>query len=202
MFTVKTVVERAIHKNRETILERSIREANEVIDLINQKMQLETELDLQIYYKKNKEFLYSNMNKLKRRFYHYRDANNFPRVTVCILYNQAENIACRGLSICSFMDAPVKEDGRDRSEDRAIIAYKEKESSEFIVRMKEYPNVIQNEPPIFVPTTSQILLMKVTNSNPELNSALLSFDFKSEYNASLTQFELKLFKDKPVNETT
>lgn len=54
------------------------------------------------------------------RYYFIKDQEGKPVVTVCdIVYN---DILCRGISICSFRDAPRKKTGKRIALDRAIAA--------------------------------------------------------------------------------
>lgn len=151
---------------------KNVRDNIQIITLLDQINSLTEQLDLQTIYKKNKEFLYNNCNKIKRRFYYFRDENNFPRVTVCVLYNIETQTACRGLSLCSFDDSPVKAEGRDIAEGRAINAYVTMEDSEKIVQYHQ---------------TNEII-----NSITETKE-LIPFIYKSQYNMELTKFEKRLF---------
>jgi hypothetical protein len=153
-------------KQEPTLVNQAFQKFNEATELLNANTtieQLETKLEEQIIFKHNKEFLYTNCNRIKRRFYHYRDKNKHPRITVCILYDLKEGIACRGLSLCSFVDPTNKENGRDRAEDRAIQAYESMEDSERIVE------------------------------SVELFKKEIEEDYKSAYDVKLTAFEKRLF---------
>lgn len=150
---------------------KNVRDNIQVITLLDQINSLTEQLELQTIYKKNKEFLYNNCNKLKRRFYYFRDENNFPRVTVCVLYNIEAKVVCRGLSLCSFDDSPVKAEGRDIAEGRAINAY---------VTMEDSEKIIQSQ-------TNEIIDSLVATTE------LIPFRYKSQYDMELTKFEKRLF---------
>ena len=151
---------------------------SEIIELYNILVQTGDQLENQIKYKKNKEFLYNNSNNIKRRFYHYRDEHKHPRITVCILLDKM-GVYSRGISICSFLDQPVKSDGRDRAEDRAIIALKTHNNSGSISRIEaeDVASMIPN----FLEEMDQI---------KKIYSREI---FKSWYNVIPTKFELRLF---------
>ena len=159
MYTVKTV-KKVIGINRFP-----------VIDIIQS---LEKDLEEQIQFKKNKEFLY--MNQIKRRFYYYRDKYHHPRITVCTIQDPKTKIYCRGFSLCSFTDIIDKEFGRDLTEDRAIKALKLQKNSDKITTFKA----------------------------DEITMAVKTFDieneweFKSMYNVQLTEFENKLFSPREI----
>lgn len=137
-----------------------------------------SEVELQRKYKKNKEFLLQNSNNIKRRFYHCRDIENHPKVTVCVLYDLKLNIFCRGISICNYLESPRKEFGRDSAEDRAILAYKTKKSD------------LSIRPEVQDYLDSFIELLDIQEQEQEL----YEFSNKSEYNITPTKFEKKLFK--------
>lgn len=137
---------------------------------------LEIVLAEQILYKRNKEFLYTNCNTIKRRFYHYRDKNKHPRITVCVLHDLKNDIYCRGISLCSFKDQPVKEDGRDRAEDRAIQAFKNERTLERITRQEAIA-----------------LSLSIPNFAKEISA-----NYKTEFDVEPTKFELRLFNGPEV----
>ncbi len=153
----------------ESNLVESVEFNQQVLGLIDYVLNLKSMVADQIRYKKNKEFLYNNFRRIKRKFYHYRDSSYLPRVTVCLLYDMETKVACRGISLCSFSDIPVKEDGRDISEDRAIKAYKSMMNSDKIVKSEA---------------------LKVINALIEKD--VVPFEFKSCYNVNLMEFEKKL----------
>jgi hypothetical protein len=147
-----------LHKQRKSATDEALEQIEQISEAINRSFEknkqsfqiinmnkiineLEQDVETQIGYKKNKEFLYANCHKLKRRFYHFRDENKHPRITVCVLYNSTTGISSRGISVCSHMDQTVKEDGRDRAEDRAIKAYRAGKSSERFKR-NELKNIL------------------------------------------------------------
>jgi len=148
---------------------------SEIIELYNILDQTGDQLENQIRYKKNKEFLYNNSNNIKRRFYHYRDKNKHPKITVCILQDKFGDYS-RGVSLCSFKDQPIKEDGRDRAEDRAIRALKTKTSTEHVAR-KEADELIGSFPEFL---------------------ADIHIHEKSAYQVKPTKFELRLFNPPEV----
>lgn len=180
MFTYTTKKIKYFKPQDEGILETAYTKFNEskvlfdtakIIDL------LENRLDEQILYTHNKEYLYTNCNRIKRRFYHYRDENKHPRITICVLYDIKDQIACRGISMCSLIEQPIKEDGRDRAENRAIAAYKTQLSSEPIIKFEA---------------------AQVSECSPEFNEEVKE-EFKSAYNVNLTEFEKRLFQIKGDN---
>ena len=63
----------------------------------------------------------------KTKYYYYRDDDNRPVITVCLL--QANGDTARGWTLCSELDNPCKKTGRKISRDRAIHAMKTKENS-------------------------------------------------------------------------
>lgn len=104
-------------------------------------------IDNQTQYKRNKLFIHRN--NIYRTFYYFRDENNYPIVTICLLYFPKENILCRGLSICSPRDSVSKEEGRDISEDRAIKAFREEKNIDLIRRksiIKLLKDIIDRNP--------------------------------------------------------
>ena len=57
---------------------------------------------------------------MKEIYYHKRDDEGKPRVTICLLKDEQTNeIIAKGISICSFCDNPHKENGRERAKKRA-----------------------------------------------------------------------------------
>ena len=180
MFKTTTVTFKPVRQEPINLLEKAyikIDEVNELFKLINTINQVDLQLENQIQYKKNKEFLYTNCNTIKRRFYHYRDINKHPRITVCILQTPSK-IYSRGISLCSFLDQPVKAEGRDRAENRAITALKGCETSDRISRF-EARDLIEYFPEF----------MKEIKE-----------EFKSAYNVQPTTFELRLFNPLEVKE--
>ncbi len=145
--------------------------SEEAIELLKAMNQTDSNLEDQIKFKKNKEFLYSNCNTIKRRFYHYRDANKHPRITICVLYDIKSNKYSRGISLCSFLDQPIKAYGRDNAEDRAIKALRSQKSSCPITR---------READILISLSTEFL------------ADILVYE-KSSYNIQPTKFELRLF---------
>lgn len=141
-------------------------------ELVISCLKLKNDVELQKRYKKNKEFIYTN--HLERRFYYHRDKSDAPRITICIIHDLKQKMYHRGISICSYLDIVNKEDGRDIAEDRAVKAMKLKTSTEEIIR----GDIIMGY-----------------DSIPELN-----YEYKSDYNVVITEFERKLFTPKPIQE--
>ena len=177
MFTQTTVKIKYFKRNEKDLLDRAYEKFNEATDMLNATKiinQLEDHLEEQIRYKRNKEYLYTNCNRIKKRFYHYRDKNKHPRITICILYDLKDKIASRGVSLCSFADQTEKENGRDRAEDRAIKANKFQVSSERIVKYE-----------------AGMISESVEKFNKEIKD-----EYKSTFNVKLTDFEKRLFQIK------
>lgn len=146
---------------------------NAIYDAIEFIRKLTLELNQQRHYKKNEEFIYSN--RLSKRFYHYRDEQNAPRITVCVISDPKSGMFHRGISICSQLDIVEKEEGRDIAQDRAISAMKNKEDHSEIIR-GDVNNIVQS------------IYIKYSEISPKF------FNYKSVYNADLTNYEKKLFK--------
>jgi hypothetical protein len=141
--------------------------------LLNANAKLRKEIEIQKNYKKNKEFIYTN--RLERRFYYHRDKLGVPRITVCVIYDSKQEMYHRGISICSYLDIANKEEGRDIAEDRAINAMRSKISKEEINR----GDIIQME--------------------CDINSGIY-YDYKSDYDVIITEFEKELFTPKIIKE--
>ena len=123
---------------------------------------------------------------MKRWFYYFRDSNNQPVITVCLIKDKSGDIA-RGIAICSKKDNFRKKDdavllnkryrlvtgGRTIAYQRAIEALKSKKTT--------------------LPIKSERAMDIVMNSNYDLcnNRHTLSL-YKSVYNPTLTAFENKL----------
>ena len=165
-----------------------IEEANEMFDIVGEFQKIQTKLDEQIQFKKNKEFLYEN--RFKSRFYYFRDANKHPRIAICVIYHEKSGVYCRGISLCSFSDNVEKEYGRDVAEDRAIKAFKTQTTNDkiitFVVTDKEtgegYDRIKTKE-----------ILQSIVNYTSECS---LNFTNKSTFDCELTKFEKKLFEPK------
>jgi len=187
MFKCSTIKIKYNRKKEATLLDQAydveLNEYHKLFVVINEIKKLQTDLEKQIRYKRNKEYLYTNCNRIKKRFYHYRDEHNHPRITVCILYDLKEKIACRGISICSFVDPTDKENGRDRAEDRAIEAYITMDNSERI--LQEIP--VENAKPIKLKVDK--IIKSVKSFDDEIKEK-----FKSAVNVELTEFEKRLFQ--------
>lgn len=182
-----TTIKIKYHRQKEnTLLDQAyekMNEAHELFTAANEIEKLQNDLEEQIRYKRNKEYLYTNCNRIKKRFYHYRDEHNHPRITVCVLYDLKERIACRGISMCSFVDPTNKENGRDRAEDRAIEAYITMDNSERI--LQEIP--VENAEPIKLKVDK--IIKSVKDFEKEIEEK-----FKSAFSVKLTEFEKRLFQ--------
>jgi hypothetical protein len=72
------------------------------------------------------------------------------------------------------LDSPVKEDGRDISEDRAINAYQTLQDTEPIIK-----------------DDADIIILEIEKLTKPEN--LIDFGYKSKYNIILSKFEKRLF---------
>ena len=178
MFTETKVINYYKERKRDMFTRAldKLEEAEAELELIGSYERLKEKLEDVRRFKKNKDFLYTN--RFKRRFYYFRDMDNHPRITVCVIQDPKSKIYCRGLSLCSFMDATEKEFGRDAAEDRAIKAFKTQKHSEKITRYE----------------TKDII-----NSIQRFENELVSV-YKSVYDTLLTEFETKLFTPKPESQ--
>lgn len=193
MFKYTTIKIKYNRQKEDTILDQAyakLNEARELFAAVNQIKSLQNELDEQIRYKHNKEYLYTNCNRIKKRFYHYRDEHNHPRITVCVLYDLKERIACRGISLCSFIDPTNKENGRDRAEDRAIESYVILDNLEPIVQFT-YPETGEQIMPDQEGVERNVnkIIKSVKDFDKEIQEK-----FKAAYNVKLTEFEKRLFQ--------
>ena len=103
---------------------------------------------------------------MRNFFYYMRDGENKPRVTVCLILDESEyRVVARGVAICSFKDQPIKSKGRNMAAGRARSALMNKWENDSITRW-EADYVIED-----------------TGWN---------FFYKSEYEPSLTDYELVL----------
>ena len=60
---------------------------------------------------------------MREFYYHKRDEEGKPRLTVCLLKDESANkVVSKGISICSFCDNPKKDDGRDKAKRRALAS--------------------------------------------------------------------------------
>ena len=113
----------------------------------------------------------------KEKFYYFRDADNNPLVTVCLM-KRGEDIS-RGISICSFRDSPNKTVGRAIARGRAVKALCNKMSSELTERWEVYK------------------VMEETNfKEPTLPNFIFLKKYKSAFNPKLSEFETSLLKVK------
>jgi len=117
---------------------------------------------------------------MKKYFYYFKDTENRPTVTVCLI--SLKNKVARGIAICSTKDnfskktyvddnGNIVKGGRDIAEERAMTALLDEENSE----------------PIYRSECDDIL----TNCGFDLE-----VEYKSEFDPELSEFELKLFKAK------
>jgi hypothetical protein len=56
------------------------------------------------------------------RFYHIRDDDKKPIVTVCVVYSKSSGHTRRGVALCSYKDQPNKRIGRDIAFGRAFAS--------------------------------------------------------------------------------
>lgn len=105
---------------------------------------------------------------IKTKFYYFRDDNNHPIVTVCVM-KYKENIA-RGISICNAKDNIDKKIGRRLAKRRAISAIYYKK------------------------TRLKIRKLDVLQTLFDLDDFDEWIFFKSDYNPELTEFESRLLK--------
>lgn len=70
----------------------------------------------------------------RKHFYYLRDVYGLPRVTICIVHFPEEDVTCRGVSICSMSENPIKKEGNRLSAERALIAYKAKRNLKPVAR--------------------------------------------------------------------
>lgn len=111
-------------------------------------------------------------------FYYMRDQEGRPRITVCLI--SEEGVLCRGLSLCSHLDAPKIKTGRNKAKGRAVKALVRKQASLPVVRKESFDVLID---------------VKVTMTSFEKH-----FQFKSWYDAKPTGFEKKLLEGNNRNE--
>lgn len=111
----------------------------------------------------------------KMYYYHLRDMESRPVVTVCIV--KKGDCYGRGLSICSKKDMPVKAKGRTIARNRALRAVHNQEFDGEINRFE----------------ANEVLCETIVRIDRDTLN-LLNFKFKTEFNPELTNFERKLFK--------
>jgi len=123
-------------------------------------------------------------------FYHFRnEQNNAPVVTYCLL--KIGNEIARGVSICSEK-TPVKEDGRDRAEERA------KEALSFKETFREKVNH-ENAKAVFKSLNRDYLKNGSYNHKYFGKYPDIFMMFKEFYNPELTEFEEILLRIKKIN---
>ena len=107
------------------------------------------------------------------KFYYGREPEtNHPKVTVCVLKDEESGEYYRGVSICSDSEPTInRQKGRDMTQGRAVKALL-RQGSGLVITRKEAREV--------------------------LDRCGLSFQIKSEYDAPLTEFERKLFREGEV----
>jgi len=101
---------------------------------------------------------------MKERYYYYRDIERRPIITVCLLKDGKE--ISRGISVCSYEDAPCKKTGRKIAFTRAAYAFDHKISTCYIAE----------------PTDIEYLCNRIINT-------------KATYMPTLTKHETKLLSD-------
>ena len=106
--------------------------------------------------------------------YYLRDWENRPVVTVAFGDLNDDGTVCRGVSLCSALDAPVKSRGRDIALGRMWKAYYNKENSDPISTLWRLPNADS--------------LFEVDEDDNEIPV----FEFKSGYDVEMTEYELGL----------
>lgn len=113
---------------------------------------------------------------MREIYYHKRDEEGKPRLTVCLLKDETENkIVSKGISVCSFCDNPKKDDGRDRAKKRAYASYHAARDLFPVKRIEAYS------------------IIDVCLSPSE------RIKFKGQFNPVLTQHEIRIVeKTKPI----
>jgi hypothetical protein len=109
--------------------------------------------------------------------YYIRDFQRRPVVTVALCDYDDDGTVCRGVSLCSELDAPVKSRGRDIAIGRMWKAYFHQEDSEPIRNMRRVPDV-----------DGLFEIDEDGNERPV-------FEFKSGYDVEMTEYELSLMDD-------
>jgi len=113
----------------------------------------------------------------------------FPRISICIGvkdYGDGELVVARGISICSFSQEKIKmskERGRKKAKGMVVKAFKRKINNEEIIRFEAF-DVIDY---IYAKSTYDFL------SPIDLSKF---FEYRSNYQPELTDFEKKLVKFK------
>ena len=109
---------------------------------------------------------------MKEQMYYYytRDSQNRPMVTTCLI--KGERGIGKGVAICSLEDLPVKKVGKQIAKDRALKAYWEKRTDEYV--RKDIPILLAN--------------MGFTDREYTVTEPKIWF------NPTLTEFETKIIK--------
>ena len=122
------------------------------------------------------------MEIVRKYFYYLRNKMNEPVITICLGFD-CDDIAYRGISICSAKDNPIKKRGKSISFGRMIKAFHNEMNSD---------EIDKDEP-------MNVLISVRENMNEETEklffnegSFLNTFSYKSEVNPELTQYENKL----------
>jgi hypothetical protein len=122
-----------------------------------------------------------NGTKIDRKwFYYLRDMNNHPVITVCLM-RDLNGLYHRGISICSKIERPIKQQGRERAIKRALEAMKYKEDTRKINRLCAILRVEETTDS----STDEFPKELDINTGKE-------YMFKSYYDTELTPLEKKL----------
>jgi hypothetical protein len=115
------------------------------------------------------------------KFYHVRDKEKRPIITVCLIYDPITHNIKRGIALCSYKDQPNKHIGRKIAFGRSSML---QNNTDFLLfdRLRIERNDIRDEAKEFLKANH----MK----------------YKSEFNPYLTEYEVQLlFGKEPRNET-
>lgn len=93
-------------------------------------------------------------DNLRKRFYYFRDRENRPVITVCLVSNENGEMS-RGVAFCSKKDPPKKKTGRNIAAGRAVKAMFLKENFGSRVR-KEAMEVLGSVPLSFSELTDAL----------------------------------------------
>ena len=115
--------------------------------------------------------LNQTQESLQKRFYYFRDNKNKPMITVCLLHNEDFSKISRGVSICSYKDAPVKSVGRNKSFGRAMEAMMKEENGEAIRRDEAVDELFINNTPAYLMIYKSVYLWK--DSLPSFEKKIL-----------------------------
>jgi len=115
------------------------------------------------------------LKNTKCYYYYIRDYDQRPRISVCILYDEKTGVSARGVSLCSMLDMPNKQTGRELAEQRALKAFLKKKS--------------------FGEIKSSNSLNVFINCKIDSYEMYENFHFKCHYNPILNSVEKKLIKN-------